>query len=57
MTFRRIALLTLVVACLVIPVVAITIEAFGSHSQGTSSELVCSEPTDPCQLPTSAASP
>jgi ABC-type Fe3+ transport system permease subunit len=58
---RRAALLTLVVVCLVVPVVAIALEAFGSHGNGgTSSELVCSQATDPCQLPKSvesAASP
>ena len=57
MSFRRIVLLTLVVACLVVPVVAIAAEVFGSSGHGTSSELVCSQPTDPCQLPKSAAFP
>jgi hypothetical protein len=54
---RRVALLTLLVACLVVPVVAIAATAFGSHGQGTSSELVCSQTSNPCQLPKSAASP
>ena len=53
---RRAALLTLVVVCLVVPVVAIALEAFGSHGSGTFSELVCSQATDPCQLPKSAES-
>jgi ABC-type Fe3+ transport system permease subunit len=53
---RRIALLTLVVACLVVPVVAVAMQAFGPHGSGTSSELVCSQTTDPCQLPKSATS-
>jgi hypothetical protein len=56
---RRAALLTLVAACLAVPVAAIALEAFGPHgvgTGGTSSELVCSQTTDPCQLPKSAAS-
>ena len=53
---RRIALLTLVVACLVVPVVAVAVQAFGSHGSGASSELVCSQTTNPCQLPKSATS-
>jgi hypothetical protein len=53
---RRAALLTLVVLCLVVPVVAIALEAFGPHGNGTSSELVCSQATEPCQLPKSAES-
>jgi hypothetical protein len=51
---RRVALLTLLVACLVVPVVAVAVNAFGSHGQGgggASSELVCSQATTPCQLP------
>jgi hypothetical protein len=54
---RRVVLLALVVGCLAAPVIAIAVETFDSHGGGTSSELVCSQPTDPCQLPRSAASP
>jgi len=54
---RRAILLTLVLGALLVPVVAIAANAFGAHSQGSSSELVCSQTSNPCQLPNSAASP
>lgn len=54
---RRLILLALVVAFLVVPVVAVALNVFSSQSQSTQSPLVCSVATDPCQLPPSAVSP
>jgi hypothetical protein len=54
---RRLVLLALVAGFLVIPVVAIAVNAFSSQSQSTQSPLVCSAATTPCQLPPSGVSP
>ena len=54
---RRAILLSLVLGALLVPVVVIAANALGSHNQGSSSELVCSQTSNPCQLPKSAASP
>jgi len=48
---RRVFLLALVGACLVVPVVAIALNTLGPQSQNTATQLACSDPTTPCALP------